>query len=372
MRIVLVNQVPSRPLLQVAKALADRGHEVTLLAAATSASGPMPQVRHVRLATYDSSSAFKRLRSWFTFTIQAAWTLSTMPAPAIIVVCTNPPIMPPVAALVAWIRGCDCVARVLDIYPDVMQATGFRRRKMLTRCFAWCNRWAYARCRAVCTLGQTMAATLTAYVPRSKICVIPEWPAIQGLGTMAAAPSAAGPFIVLATGNVGVTHDLRPLVSASRRLSGQNVEIIISTSDPATLSDLFFDCANVRVVPRFDEVEYGRAMLGAHAAFVSLKPGAEAASYPSRVLTYLAHGLPIIAVTNRPSDLASIVEEGPCGVVVNPNGGGSEVAAAIRMLMAAPEMRQTMADAAKAAAASFAPDRWRADFFMLIEKGPAE
>lgn len=368
MRIVLVNQVPSRPLLEVAEALAERGHEVTLLAAAASASGPMPQVKHVRLANYDSSSAFNRLRSWLTFSIQAAWTLSTMPAPATIVACTNPPIMPPVAALVAWIRGCDCVARVLDVYPDVLQATGFRRWKMLARCLAWCNRWAYARCRAVCTLGETMAATLAAYVPRAKIRVIPEWPAIQGTDAMAPAPLAAGPFIVLATGNVGLTHDLGPLVSASQRLAGQNVEIVVSTSDPAKLSSLFSDCGNVRVVSRFDDFQYARALQSAHAAFVSLKPGAETASYPSRALTYLAQGLPIIAVTDRPSDLASIVDEGPCGVVVSPLEGGSAVAAAIRMLMASPDRWQMMAIAARAAAAAtLDSDRCRNEFVALIE-----
>jgi glycosyltransferase involved in cell wall biosynthesis len=372
MRIVFVNQAPSRPLLEVAEALADRGHHVTLLAGKSLAFGPASRVRLVRLANYDSRSAFKRVKSWLAFTIQASWTLSTMPAPATIVACTNPPVMPYAAALVARIRGCDCVARVLDIYPDVLQATRYRRRKVLAGFLAWCNRKAYSRYRTVCTLGETMAATVAAYVPRSKIRVIPEWCAIQPGGTEAVAHSSPRPFVVLATGNVGLTHDLRPLVSASRSLSGENVEIIISTGDPAMLSELFSDCANVRVMPRFDEVEYARAMLGAHAAFVSLKPGAEAASYPSRVLTYLAHGLPIIAVTDRPSDLASIVDEGPCGVVVSPHAGASEVTAAIRMLMAAPDMRRTMADAAKAAAMSFDPDRWRAEFVTLIETGPAE
>ncbi|NQW46165.1 MAG: glycosyltransferase family 4 protein [Planctomycetes bacterium] len=372
MRIVLVNQVPSRPLMEVAEALVDRGHDVTLLAGKSAGSSPPSRVRRLPLAEYDSRSAFKRLKSWLVFTIQAAWTLLTMPAPATIVACTNPPFMPYAAALVAWIRGCGCVARVLDIYPDVLRATGYRRRRFLASLLSRCNRLAFARCRAVCTLGETMAATLAAYVPRSKIRVIPEWPAIQPLSTNAVARSVAGPFVVLATGNVGLTHDLGQLASTARNLAGEDVEIIVSTSAPALLNDLFSECANVRVVPRFEDVEYTRAMLGAHAAFVSLKPGAETASYPSRVLTYLAHGLPIIAVTNRPSDLASIVEQGPCGVVMNPNGGGSEVAAAIRMLMAAPEMRQSMALAAKAAAAGFAPDRWREEFITLIEAGQAE
>jgi len=295
-----------------------------------------------------------------------------MPVPAAVVVCTNPPLMPYVASLVARVRGYDCVVRVLDIYPDVLRATGFRHRKMLSQCLAWCNRLAYARCRAVCTLGESMAATLAAYVSRSKIRVIPEWCPIEPAGAEAVLPFSPGPFVVLATGNVGLTHDLGPLISASRGLAGENVEIVISTADRATLSHLGNDCANVRVVPRFDDAGYRYAMLRAHAAFVSLKPGAEAASYPSRVMTYLAHGLPIIAVTDRPSDLASIVNEGPCGVVVSPYSGGSEVAAAIRMLMADPETQQRMALAARAAAASFTPARWRDEFVTLIEAGPAE
>jgi hypothetical protein len=372
MRIVIVNQVPSPPLLEVAEALVDRGHEVTLLAAASAVSRSKSRLKAVQLVEYDSRSAVRRLASWLAFTLQAVWKLSTIPGPVTIVASTNPPIMPLAAALVAWVRKCDCIVRVLDIYPDVLQATGFRRRRILARCLAWGSRRAYAHCRVICTLGDTMATTLAAYAPRAKIRVIPEWPRPCEPSCEVAGPTNGGPFVVLATGNVGLTHDIGPLVTASRSLSTENVAFVVSTSDHERISGLFAGCVNVQVVPRFNDLEYARAMLAAHAAFVSLRPGAEAASFPSRSLTYLAHGLPIIAVTLRPSDLASIVDKGPCGVVASPLSDGLEVAAAIRMLMGAPEKRRAMAIAAKDAATTFDPDRWRNEFVTLIEAGLAK
>jgi len=372
MRIVVVNQVPSRPLLEVAEALADRGHEVTLLAAASFAPRSTSRLKAVQLVEYDSRSTLRRLGSWLAFTLQAVWKLSTIRGPVTIVATTNPPIMPIAAALVAWIRRCDCVVRVLDIYPDVLQATGFRRRRILARCLAWGSRRAYAHCRVICTLGETMATTLAAYAPRTKIRVIPEWPRPREEGCKFPAALNGGAFVVLATGNVGLTHDIGLLVTASRSLASENVAFVVSTSDHERISGLFADCVNVQVVPRFNDVEYVRAMLAAHAAFVSLRPGAEAASFPSRLLTYLAHGLPIIAATRRPSDLARIVDQGPCGVVASPLSDGLEVAAAIRMLMGAPEKRRAMAIAAKAIATTFDPDRLRNEFVTLIEKGLLE
>jgi colanic acid biosynthesis glycosyl transferase WcaI len=372
LRIVIVNQAPTRPLLEAAEALAERGHEVTMVAAASHLSEEIRGVATVRLGEYDPRTSFTRLRSWIAFAARAALVFLRLPASTVVVACTNPPLLPHVAAAAGTIRGFACVFRILDVYPDVLQAVGYGRSSLVCRCLARCNRWSYARCVALCTLGDTMATTLAAYAPRSRIEVIPEWiPATNRSWPYRPKPPT-DPFIVLVAGNAGLTHDITPLVTASRLLATKNVKFLVSTVNAPAMSRLFSGCDNVRIVPRFCHLDYMAALRTADAAFLSLRAGAAEACYPSRTLAYLANGLPIIAVTTRPSDLASSIERGPCGVVVDPSQGGQGVAEAIRHLMTSASTLGEMRDAAISLAKSaFNPDRCRRELVSLIEAAGA-
>lgn len=368
LRIVIVNQAPTRPLLEAAERLAERGHEVTMVAAASRLPDEIRGVATVRLGEYDPRTSFTRSTSWMAFAVRCAWFFLTLPASTVVVACTNPPVMPHVAAFVGTIRGFTCVFRILDVYPDVLQAVGYRRSSLVYRCLGWWNRWSYARCAAICTLGDTMADTLAAYVPRSRIKVVPEWMPAADHGSPHRCKPPTDPFVVLVAGNIGLTHDIAPLVAASRLLAAENVDFLVSTADVPALSRMFSGSANVRVVPRFSHLDYMAALHTADVAFLSLRPGAAEACYPSRCLAYLANGLPIIAVTPRPSDLATIVARGPCGVVVDPAQGGAGVARAIRHLMTSASPLREMRDASLSLAkGAFDPDRCRDDFISLIE-----
>jgi colanic acid biosynthesis glycosyl transferase WcaI len=366
--VVFINQVPSRPLLDVAQALAERGHDVTLLAAASRLSRPLRGVATVGLCEYDARTYASRLRSWLWFTAQAAWFLLATPASAVVVVCTNPPLMPYAAVIVGLIRRFTCVVRVLDVYPDVLLAAGFGRRSWLVRCLDRWNRWTFARCGAITTLGETMGYTVAAYAGTCWIKVIPEWIDSNDTGTKTVFPHHKRRFTVLAAGNVGLTHDLTPLADACRYLADQHVDIIITADDASSLRATFSGCSNVHFVPRLDDAEYSRALLDADVAFISVKPAAAGASFPSRVIAYLSHGLPVIAVTDRPSDLATLIEKGPCGVVIAPDSGGEGVSRAIREMIDRPS---TLADFSQAAVSlavtRFTAERCRNEFVALVE-----
>lgn len=367
LRIVVVNQVPSRPLLEVVACLAKRGHRVTLLAGSAACGCDIPRVLALPLVDYRSSSALTRLVSWLAFTVQAAGRLLVLPAPDLVVACTNPPIMPYAAAFVASLRHCAAAIRVLDVYPDVLRATRFQRYQFVARLLARGNRWAYARCRSISTIGAEMANALAAYSPCRRIAVIPEWSTFPCIDE-APPRTAGGRFVVLVSGNVGLTHDLSTIITASRILGDVNVEFLVSTNDVGTTSRMFAGCPNVRVVPRLDDSAYQKAMLSAHAAFVSLRQGAEAASLPSRLFDYLSHGLPIIAVTAPSGDLESLISRKACGIVVTPQDGATGLASAVRVLAGNPLIRHRMAEAAlETARTDFAASRLLHEFVSWIE-----
>lgn len=368
LRIVFVNQVPSQPLLEVIACLAERGHDVTLFAGASAVARNIPGVRYLPMPSYRPSGLVSRGTSWLSFTLRVAWRLWMMPRTDLVVACTNPPLVPWAATLVGGLRGFRSAIRVLDVYPDVLQATSFGGRHFLSRCLAWMSRWSFSRCRAISTIGPSMARAIDTYAAGRPVAVIPEWP-IDRSGDTITAHRPTGRFVVLVAGNVGSTHDISPLVDASRILADLNVEFLVSAEDVSRIRAMFHGCRNVCVVPRLNDAEYRESLLAAHAAFVSLKPGAETASFPSRVVNYLACGLPVIAVTARPSDLASVIERRDCGLVVSPEAAGEGVATAIRRLVTNPVLRETMSEAALATArADFDPKLSRHRFVDWVEE----
>ncbi len=367
--VFIINQVPSLPLIDTAQALADRGHSVSVLAAESRLSHSLRGVEEVGLCEYDSRTYWTRVRSWLWFTVQATWCLLGAPASSVVVVCTNPPVMPYIATLVGLVRGFTCVLRVLDVYPDVLLAAGFDPRALLFRWLVWCNRWTFARCGAITTLGDTMGDSLAAYGARSRIHVIPEWIVTPEPNAVSVGSRRQGRFTVLASGNVGLTHDLTPLADACRILADEDIQFIVSTDDDTAIRCMFAGFHNVKMVPRFSDTEYERAIIAADVGFISLRRGAETASCPSRLLAYLARGLPVIAVTERPSDLATIIDKGPCGLVVKPDSGGNGVARAIRYLITDAEKRSAFSYAAFALAVSdFNRDARRSELIDLIER----
>ena len=372
LNVAIVNQVPSRCLTELATALSERGHRVTLLAGAAAGADAMGDVVVVPLCDYDTRTYLSRVRSWVRFTFQAAAHLSRLSADTVVVACSNPPTMPFIAAAVAVLRRFAVVLRVLDVYPDVLRAVPFPGGRFVAWLYGAANRWTYARCLAVTTLGATMADTLSAYIPRSRIRIIPEWipePSDHDEGGLA---GEAAVMTVVAAGNVGATHDITPLFAAAEMLRAEPVRFIVSAKDSARLSSVLPGTGNVQLRDRLPDAEYAQLLDSADVAFVSQRALAEPSSFPSRVLTYLRHGLAVVAAVGRPSDLAALLDRHSCGIVVPPSAGAKGVADALRALSGDREAREEMRRAARLAALGFARAEWLPAFIAVVEKTGAD
>lgn len=372
LNVVIVNQVPSRCLTELAMALNERGHRVTLLAGAAAGAAAMGDVVVVRLCDYDTRTYLSRVRSWVGFTFQAAAHLSRLSADTVVVACSNPPTMPFIAAAVGVLRRFAVVLRVLDVYPDVLRAVPFPGGRFVAWLYGAANRWTYARCLAVTTLGATMADTLSAYIARSRIRIIPEWipePSDHDEGGLA---GEAAVMTVVAAGNVGATHDITPLFAAAEMLRAEPVRFVVSAKDSARLSSVLPGTGNVQLLDRLPDAEYAQLLDSADVAFVSQRALAEPSSFPSRVLTYLRHGLAVVAAVGRPSDLAALLDRHSCGIVVPPIAGPKGVADALRALSGDREAREEMRRAARLAALGFARAEWLPAFIAVVEKTGAD
>jgi colanic acid biosynthesis glycosyl transferase WcaI len=141
-------------------------------------------------------------------------------------------------------------------------------------------------------------------------------------------------FVLLYSGNIGVKQGLELIVEAASRVTG--IRLIIC-GDGAARPGLEQQIAtggarNVTLLPLQSERDYARMMVDADVCVISQRSGTGAAFFPSKLLSCVAFGKPVLAVADRESELARMVQEENLGCVVE-HWDATEVAEVIRNLM---------------------------------------
>lgn len=76
---------------------------------------------------------------------------------------------------------------------------------------------------------------------------------------------------------------------------------------------------NVKVIPELPVKEYESIILAADVGMIFLDYRFTIPNFPSRLLSYMQAGLPVISVTDRNTDIGKIVEKGEFGISVRSN-----------------------------------------------------
>lgn len=77
--------------------------------------------------------------------------------------------------------------------------------------------------------------------------------------------------------------------------------------------------------------DFAYSVTACHAALVSLREGLEGMAVPSKIIGIMAAGIPVIAMVPLKSEIAYIVNEEQCGLIVEP-GDTEGLIAAINIL----------------------------------------
>lgn len=214
---------------------------------------------------------------------------------AIIVAMTDPPMLSVVAALasrrvVNWVQ---------DLFPEVAEALKIRL-PLLRRL----RDWSLHRAKANVVLGDLMAAR----VPNA--VVIHNW-ADAGLHPIDSARSA---FTVGYSGNLGRAHEFATILGAMRRL--EHVRFAF-TGGGAQLAALKESApANAEFRPYVPREQLSASLSSVDAHLVSLRPELEGLIVPSKFYGILAVARPVIFIGARDGELARLIEQNACGIVV--------------------------------------------------------
>lgn len=311
--------------------LAGRGWEVTAItsrqryddARANLRSGVERGVRVERIwsTRFGRAGLIGRAIDYITFYVSAFFAIRRH-RHSVIVALTDPPLLSVVAAAASR----NVVNWTQDLFPEVAQALDIRAPRALRRLRDWSLRTA----RANVVLGELMAKR----VP--KAVVIHNWaPPVLSPHSR----PAASRFVVAYSGNLGRAHDAETILGAIRLLP--DVSFVFTGGGAKIEAIRRSGAANVEVRGYVPLEQLAGSLSAADVHLVSLLPSLEGLIVPSKFYGVLAVGRPLIFIGARDGELARIIEEHRCGIVVA-SGDTAGLAAAIRHLAEHPEEAQAM------------------------------
>jgi colanic acid biosynthesis glycosyl transferase WcaI len=356
----------------VAQALAER-HYVTVLAGRPSYD---PVKRHRAylfkrqregnlVVERVGSTAFSRLRmkgrlanylSYLALAVPRALSMN----PDLVLAMTDPPIEGIVGASIAKLLGRPFVYNIRDLYPDMALAGGILRPGVWTDAWESSHRWALREAARVIVLGEDMRKRIIEKaVDPARITVIRDampFPAILPPVDQALVREIRGGFrfLMVHAGNLGFSGAWQTLIRAAQILESEGVGLafIGEGARKQQIQQAAQNCRNIRFLPFRPAAELPAVMAAGDLHVVTIRRGLEGIVVPSKLYNILAYGRPILAVATERAEVARLAHQYECGIAADPDDA-TQVAQAVRRLLAAPDRLEHMSRQARKLAKTY-------------------
>ncbi len=264
------------------------------------------------------------------FLVSATVRAFRVTAPDIVVVETDPFLLPLLGRWLQSWRGSRLVIYLQDLYPDVAVTLGKVREGWLTRFLRWRLLQSYRRATIVVVLSQDMKNRLVNWgLDESRIACIENWVdtaavfPVKDRNAFREREALQDRFVVMHSGNMGLSQYLDNVVSAAA-LIGDRPEIeILLVGDGATRRNLVSQAnelrlKNVRFLPYQPRDELADSLSAADLHLISMHPEAHHCLMPSKLYGILASGTAVLAITAENSELAQLIREQKIGIAIAP------------------------------------------------------
>jgi putative colanic acid biosynthesis glycosyltransferase WcaI len=297
----------------------------------------------------------------------------------VIVTLTDPPIVALIAIAASRATNSRFVFLCQDVFPEVARLLENFQGGAIEKLLARIGRYTVKRADVIVALGETMKRRLveTKNAAPAKIRVIHNWADAEAItpgskdNPLARELGLTGKFVVMHSGNVGLSQDVDGLLDVAEQLRDLPDVVIAVVGEGARKAALIAQAerrglANLRFFPYQPKRRLSESFAIADIFIVSLKRGLAGFIVPSKLYGILAAGRPFVAAVEADCEVAHIAREHGCGVVVEP-GDRDAMAAAIRRLHADRVWRTQLAERARAAGLIYDRRRAVAAYRDLLE-----
>jgi len=306
-----------------------------------------------------------RATNYLSYVAAATVASFAIDRPDVVVSLTDPPILGLAALWMARRTGARFVYICEDIFPEVATLIEDFQNNAVNASLDRANRYLLRHADAIVALGDRMRRRLVEEkdADPARVHVIHNWADCDQVlpgpkdNAFAIAHGLVDRFVVMHSGNVGLSQNLEVLIEAADLLRSKEWLTIAIVGDGSKRRALEAMAAarglvNVRFFPYQPKALLHDSFAAADVFVVSLKSGLEGFIVPSKVYGILAAGRPYIAATDPSAEPAAIAREGGCGLLAAP-GDPAALAGAILALHDDPVAMREMGVRARRVARQF-------------------
>jgi glycosyltransferase involved in cell wall biosynthesis len=341
MKILLLNQAfypdvvsTAQHLSELATALAERGHQVTVVTGRRAYDEPEKlfaarenwrgvQIFRVFSTRFGKQARWRRTADFASFIFSCCARLLFLPRHDLVVALTTPPLISFIGAWRAKLWRAKFCYWVMDLNPDEAVAAGWLRAdsfmgKMLERM----SRFSFRRADKIVALDRFMRDRIIAKgIAAGKIAVIPPWshdgevhfdPA--GREQFRAAHHLQDKFVVMYSGNHSPVHPLDTLMQAAERLKDDKSTTFCFIGGGSEFKRVKQWAekgkrANVLCLPYQPLNQLAASLSAADVHTVVMGDGFVGLVHPCKIYNIVAVGAPVIYIGPKPSHVTEILDQ---------------------------------------------------------------
>jgi glycosyltransferase involved in cell wall biosynthesis len=272
-----------------------------------------------------------RAANYVTYFLSATWAGLTLERPDVVVALTDPPII----GVAAWVAGrrfrAPLVMAFKDLFPEVTVLLQDFHSDTVNAMLQRVNEFLVRRAACNVALGETMRKRLIENkgAPAERTVIIADW-----ADTAAVAPGPkrnpfseahglADKFVVMHSGNIGLSQSLETVVEAAARLREVPDIQVVFVGEGVKKAQLqeraqALGLANVTFLPFTPKERLSESFATADVFVVSLQRGLAGYIVPSKLYGILAAGRPYVAAVEDDCEVAALTRAHECGLVAEP------------------------------------------------------
>jgi glycosyltransferase involved in cell wall biosynthesis len=255
------------------------------------------------------------------------------------------------AWLLRLLKGTPFVLNVQDLFPQSAIDLGLLTSPRLIAAFEKLEKWLYRKADCV-TVHSSGNAEHVKTVTGGEIeaVVMPNWVDTEGLqpgeryNQFSREQGLDDKFVVSFAGTLGYSQDIGVMVRAAERLQDLPDLLFLIVGDGVQKDEWMEKSAhlkNVRWLPMQTREVYAQVLHASEICLATLRTAVKTPVVPSKILSIMSAGKPIIATMELTGDAPAIIQDANCGYAL-PAEDDTQLAEAIRTLYQDRALAQVM------------------------------
>jgi colanic acid biosynthesis glycosyl transferase WcaI len=289
-------------------------------------------IKYLPSTNFPKTNLLGRILNIITFTTSAGLKVLFSSDKEPVWTHTTPPFLGILLSFICSLKKRKFIYILLDIFPEGLVRLG-KVSKRNPFIWLWHRLFIKAlnRSTIIVVIGRDIGQFVESQCRESKVRIeyIPHWqnenllfPVDFRNNRFVIEHGLENKFVVQYSGNMGLWNEIQTLGKAVKK----NIEEVffVFVGGGIRKKELFkefsvSDQQNVIILPFQPNESFNNVLTASKAQLVTLRAGLEGMAVPCKIYGILAAGLPVIAMVPEQSEIAYIVKEENCGIVLDPS-----------------------------------------------------